>query len=85
MGEVLNFSGRMSEREATELDNLIGGGKKKRGCCTSHPILCTISLCILLVLGLAVAVLGTVFHSRVNQAILDEIAEVPMSVEVGRS
>lgn len=66
----------MAERETTELDNLVGRGKKRRGCCTTHPILCTVFLCALLGLGIAVVVVGTIFHSTVDQAIQDAIAEV---------
>lgn len=70
----------MSEGEPTELDNLIGSGKKKRGCCASHPILCSVSLLVILVLCVAGVICGTVFHPTVDRAVQDAIGEVGLEV-----
>lgn len=66
----------MAQEEPTELDNLVGGGKKRRGCCSSHPIFCITTLVVVVVLCLAVAILGSVFNSRIDQAVQNAIAQV---------
>ena len=70
----------MSEREATELDNLVGGGRKRRGCCNSHPVLCGVILCTVVLVSLAVAICGAVFHSTVDHAVQDAIEQVHRAV-----
>ena len=65
----------MSDNE-TELQNLIGGGKKRRGCCWSHPVLCTVVLSVLLALSVSFVVLGAVFQATIDHAVQDAIGQV---------
>ena len=67
---------RAMSDDATELQNLIGNGKKRRGCCSSHPVLCTVVLSVLLVLSVSMVVLGAVFQSTIDHAVQDAIGEV---------
>lgn len=67
----------MSQDERhTELQSLLGTGKKRQGCCVSHPILCVSTLSVLLFFGLVIAILGGVFQSRVDKEVQDIIGEV---------
>lgn len=66
----------MSTRREEELDALIGGEKKRRGCCTSHPILCTSTLAVISMLCIVVLVCGVVLHPIIDQKVQDAIAEV---------
>ena len=71
----------MSQDERdTELQSLVGTGKKRQGCCSSHPRLCVSVLSVLLFLGVTVAVLGGVFQSRVDGEVQDIIGEVKTCV-----
>lgn len=66
----------MSTGREDELNTLIGGGKKRKGCCSSHPVICASSLLALSTLCVAVLVCGTVLHPTVDQKVQDAIAEV---------
>lgn len=72
------------EGEPTEMDNLIGEGKRRQWCCRTHPVACIVTACVILALGVAVATVGAVFHSRVDQAVQDAIAQVPQRVYTWR-
>ena len=60
----------------TELQNLISGGKRKKGCCCNHPYACGSTLCLLIAVCSAVVILGSVFQPKVNEKITDTIADV---------
>lgn len=66
----------MSSRREEELDTLIGGRKKRAGCCATHPRLCTAVLLVVGVVCVAVVVCGTTLHSTIDNKVQDDIAEV---------
>lgn len=70
----------MSQDGETELQSLVGTGKKRQGCCSSHPILCVCTLSVLLLFGAVIAILGGVFQSRVDKEVQDIIGEVKTCV-----
>jgi len=67
----------MSADESTELENLVGQGRKKKGCCRSHPVLCGSTLTVGLVFCVVVFACGLAFYPDVDQEVQDAIGKVP--------
>ncbi len=59
-----------------ELETLLGGERKRRGCCSKHPIVCSVVLGVLIVSCLAVVLCGVLLHSTIDDKVQDAIAEV---------
>ncbi len=74
----------MSSGDERELQPLIGDRRKRRGCCSAHPVLCSCTLTFTLVLSLAIVIFGAVFGSKLDQAVQDAIAEVMLVLLVSR-
>lgn len=64
------------EDSATELQTLVNGKAKRRGCCTRHPFACGCTLTFILGCSLVVMILGAVFQATVDQAVRDAIGKV---------
>lgn len=72
----------MSGGGEAELENLIGDGKSRKGCCTAHPKVCCTLLSIMLGISFVVLLVGSTTHSIIDAKVQDAIADVSLAAEV---
>ena len=71
----------MSSDSEGELKNLVGGGKKQKGCCCSrYPICCGSVSIVTLILSLTIGIFAAVYHPTIHQKVLDTIADVSATI-----
>ena len=66
----------MSSGDERELQPLVGGKGKQRGCCVAHPVCCGCTLTVMMALSLIVITAGGVLSSILDHTIQDAIGEV---------